>query len=335
MNILVTGANGQLGQSLKAIIDKHGNGEPHHFVHDKNYWMFAGHEDLDITDAEQVNKYIKENYISIVINCAAYTNVDEAEDNAELAEKINAIGPKNLAEACKEHGAVLIHISTDYVFNGGGNKPYTPKDNCSPIGEYGKSKFLGELHIVNSECKYLIFRTSWLYSPFGKNFVKGMADRLIKGQHLKVVDDQIGRPTSALSLAAFLYHIIEDFDSNNRYLYQTGIYHFADRDTCTWFDLTCEIAKILKKKKLINEYTVERCSSVEYKTKATRPPYSVLDTSSTEDTFEVKLTSWTKLVEATLNMLYPEEGNYREQLEMENTEFDYGHNIEQKSEGDE
>jgi dTDP-4-dehydrorhamnose reductase len=218
MNILVTGANGQLGQCLRDLVPE-----------DRDNWFWtdvSGVEGrkcdyLDITDAESVKKYFVDNAISVCVNCAAYTNVDKAEEDQEMAKKLNADAPKILAEACKIHGTKLIHISTDYVFNGTAFIPLTEDRATFPMSVYGKTKLEGEQNIINSGCKYLIFRTAWLHSEYGNNFVKTMMKLILDKEEISVVDDQIGTPTYARTLAEFIYRIIDDVVP----LQKEGIYY--------------------------------------------------------------------------------------------------------------
>jgi len=288
MNILVTGANGQLGQCFQSIVKLNGNGEPKHFVHDKNYWIFAGHNELDITNKDAVDKYFHDNNINVVVNCAAYTNVDKAEEDEENAYKINVLGAENLAIACNKYGAIIIHISTDYVFDGTANTPRKPDDDTYALGAYGRTKLEGEKLIQKSGCKYLIFRTSWLYSRFGNNFVKKMAKKIMNNEDIKVVYDQVGSPTSAYGLALFIYLKIEKNNSDNRYLFKTGIYHYADKGVASWYDLTYYISQLFPESKS----SIFLCCSSEFPTKAQRPSYSVLDTRLTEKTFNYQISNW-------------------------------------------
>lgn len=265
MNILITGANGQLGLAIRDVVNKIGNGHPDHTSDEKNYYIFtSSHKSsendiiLDITKENDVKNFIEKNKINIVINCAAYTNVDRAENiDKELAYKINANGVSYLAQACKNMGALLIHISTDYVFNGSNNEFYTPNyiDNGSiidrnkpePINEYGKSKLLGEQLIKESGCYYMIFRTSCLYSPYGKkNFFLSIMNKLkdnsIAG--IPVADYIYACPTYAYDLANFLIRIIEENNSENRYLSQVGTYHYCNKGIVSRYRLALEIESL-------------------------------------------------------------------------------------------
>ena len=222
MNILVTGANGQLGEEIRRAVEKIGNGKPDHYAGEPNYYIFTGHKELDITNEGEVTDFVKKNSINVIVNCAAYTNVDKAQTDREAAYNVNAIGPLNLALAAKGVGAVLIHISTDYVFGGKYDSPLPPisqmNQNFVPVeGEkcyYGYSKMIGEHLIELSGCKYIIIRTSWVYSSHHKNFVETMYALRMAGRVAKVVNDQIGSPTSAKDLADFIVHIIENNNSD-------------------------------------------------------------------------------------------------------------------------
>ena len=249
MNILVTGANGQLGRCLR---DCHNEYKQPDGYNDVWFWtdVFGNEGDpeweyLDITNLDDVEKYVVENSISVIVNCAAYTNVDKAEDDRTKAYALNAEGPKNLAEACKIHGTKLIHLSTDYVFNGTAFMPLTEDRYTLPTSVYGKTKLEGEQNIINSGCKYLIFRTAWLYSEYGNNFVKTMLKLLAENKEINVVNDQIGTPTYARDLAFLIFNIITfngwDKYENNRPLNKEGIYHFTNEGVCSWYDFATAV----------------------------------------------------------------------------------------------
>lgn len=283
MNILVTGANGQLGSEMRIVAK-----------HSANKYIFTDIVDLpgeetiklDITSLDAIRDIVKENDVKAVINCAAYTNVDAAEDNYDLAELLNAKAVEYLATAIKEIDGLLIHISTDYVF---GSEPYnTPckeDQKGSPSGVYGLTKLHGEKAIENIGCKHIIIRTAWLYSEFGKNFVKTMLNLTATKPRLKVVFDQVGTPTYALDLANAIFDIIE----NNKYEGKTGIYHFSNEGVCSWFDFT----------KMIADYSgntnceILPCYSDEFPSKVKRPAFSVLDKTKIKNTFDIKIPYWT------------------------------------------
>ena len=298
MNILVTGSNGQLGQEIKSIVEKNGNGVPNHKVGEPNYYIFVDINELDITDFSAVEKFVKENYINVIINCAAYTNVEKAQTDRHVAFAVNAVGPKNLANAADSVGAVLIQISTDYVFGGQRNTPVPPvvvgsQDSFPNMDMndcyYGYSKNAGEDLIKKSNCRYLIFRTAWLYSEYGHNFVKTMAQRAAEDKPSNVVLDQTGSPTYAKDLAEFIYHIIEDCNVENRYLYKTGVYNFTNKGATSWYDFAFTIYNLYNG---TGEEKVSPCMSNEIHSNVNRPNYSVLDTSLTEKTFDYKIRNW-------------------------------------------
>ncbi len=285
MNILVTGANGQLGQCLRDLVD---NG----CEINQNTWVWTDVSSieglecqyLDITDAEAVKKFFIDNSISVCINCAAYTNVDRAETDQELARKLNAIAPQNLAEACNIHGAKLIHISTDYVFNGLSFIPITEDRGTFPTSVYGRTKLEGEQNIINSGCKYMIFRTAWLYSEYGNNFVKTMVKLIESRPEISVVYDQIGTPTYARNLAELIYTCVQTIDL----LRIDGIFHYTDDGVCSWYDFAHEIMEALldietgKLAKIIPVTTEDFYGD---KPHAPRPYYSVLSKEKVKNTF--------------------------------------------------
>ena len=259
MNILVTGANGQLGNCIRNAAKR----TAHNFV-------FTDVAELDITNPEAVLKAVFDSKIDVIINCAAYTNVDRAEDDAAFAEVLNADAVKNLAVAAKECDATLFHVSTDYVFGGSqGNVPRCEDEPAIPTGVYGLTKLHGEQAVINSGCKYLIFRTAWLYSEYGKNFVKTMLNLTATKPELKVVFDQCGTPTYAQDLADAIISIIE----SGKYLENQGIYHFSNEGVCSWYDFTQMIAYFAGNKSC----KILPCHSSEFPSKVVRPAYSVLD----------------------------------------------------------
>ena len=274
MNILVTGANGQLGNEMQ--ICSKGSGETYFFTD-----VCEGYEHLDITDLEAVKEYVRRSNIHAIVNCAAWTNVDGAEDPAkyELVEKLNATAPENLAIAMKEAGGLLVHISTDYVF---GKEPYnTPckEDQIgTPSGVYGLTKLHGEQNIIATGCNYVIIRTAWLYSEFGKNFCKTMLNLTATKPELKVVFDQVGTPTYALDLANAIIVILNDYkrhsglDPESHYP-KSGIYHFSNEGVCSWYDFT----KMIQHFSGQTACNVLPCHSSEFPSPVTRPAYSVVD----------------------------------------------------------
>lgn len=285
MTVLVTGANGQLGNEMR-IISKNSN--DNYIFTDVNQVEGVETQYLDITDIEAIRKMVSQNNVKVIVNCAAWTNVDGAEDpeKYELVEKLNAKAPENLAIAMKEVGGLLIHISTDYVFGGDPyNTPCKEDQKGTPTGVYGLTKLHGEQNIQKTGVDYLIFRTAWLYSEFGKNFVKTMMNLTATKPQLKVVFDQVGTPTYAYDLAKALYDIIE----NRKYKGNTGIYHFSNEGVCSWFDFTKMIAEIVGNK----DCDIQPCHSDEFPSPVKRPAFSVLDKTKVKETFGIKVPYWT------------------------------------------
>ncbi len=274
MNILVTGANGQLGNCMRnAAKDS------------KDNYIFTDVAELDITNPEAVVKMVSDNDVNIIINCAAYTNVEKAESDSEFAEMLNAKAVRNLADAVKANDGTLIHISTDYVFGGSqGNTPRTESEPVNPTGVYGLTKLHGEQEIAESGVKALIFRTAWLYSEYGKNFVKTMLNLTSTKPQLKVVFDQVGTPTYAQDLADAIFHIVE-----NRLIEgKEGIYHYSNEGVCSWYDFTKMIAEIAGN----GGCDIQPCHSDEFPSPVVRPSYSVLDKTKFKDTFGLKIPYW-------------------------------------------
>lgn len=294
MNILVTGANGQLGNCMRnAVSRNHGarTSQPYH-----DHYIFTDVAELDITDAKAVKSMVKEKGIDVIVNCAAYTNVDRAESDAEFAEVLNARAVRNLAEAMKEAGGTLVHISTDYVFGGSqGNTPRTEGEPANPTGVYGLTKLHGEQAIGESGAKALIFRTAWLYSEYGKNFVKTMLGLTATRPELKVVFDQVGTPTYAQDLADAIFHIIETrkLDGNE------GIYHYSNEGVCSWYDFTKQIAALAGNA----DCKVSPCHSDEFPSPVVRPSYSVLDKTKFKRTFGLEIPYWTDSLKTCIDNL--------------------------------
>ncbi len=278
MNILVTGANGQLGCEMRRL----GAVSP-------NNYIFTDVAELDITDAAAVLSMVKNNDITAIINCAAYTNVDKAESDEATAELINSTAVKNLAVAAKETDATLFHVSTDYVFGSEGNTPRTEDMPLSPLGVYGRTKLNGELAIKESGCKALIFRTAWLYSEFGNNFLKTMLRLTAEREQLNVVFDQVGTPTYAGDLALAIFSIIEA----GVYAGNEGVYHFSNEGVCSWYDFAVEIAAAAGN----TNCRIEPCHSCEFPSPVTRPPYSVLDKTKVKKTFDIDIPHWRESME--------------------------------------
>ena len=289
MNILVTGANGQLGNEMR-IVSKETN---------DNYTFtdvveVEGVETtiLDITDAEAVRRIVKENGIGCIVNCAAYTNVDKAESDEPLCRKLNAEAPKLLAEAMKEVNGLLVQISTDYVFGGDPyNTPCREDQNGTPTGVYGKTKLEGERNIEAVGCDYVIIRTAWLYSEFGKNFVKTMLNLTATKPKLTVVFDQAGTPTYAYDLAKVIKTVLADYANENpeNGYSKAGVYHFSNEGVCSWFDFTKKIAELAGN----TGCDIQPCHSDEFPSPVKRPAYSVLDKTKIKQTFGVKVPYWT------------------------------------------
>ena len=298
MNILVTGANGQLGNEIR-IVSK-GSKDTYTFT---DVVEVEGQETiiLDITNLDAVRSIVKNKSIDAIVNCAAYTNVDKAESDQDFCELLNAKAPENLAIAMKEVGGLLVHISTDYVFGGDPyNTPCKEDQKRTPTGVYGLTKLHGEQNIQTTGCNYVILRTAWLYSEFGKNFVKTMLKLTATKPQLKVVFDQVGTPTYALDLAIAISTIIEDYKKDNSSKYsKTGIYHFSNEGVCSWFDFTKLIAEIAGNK----ECDIQPCHSDEFPSPVKRPAFSVLDKTKVKVTFGIKVPYWTDSLKICLKNL--------------------------------
>ena len=280
MNILVTGANGQLGNEVQ-LVSKQSKNDKYFFTD-----VCEGYEKLDITDIDKIRSYVNEHDIKCIINCAAWTNVDKAETAGDIVETLNATAPENLAKVMKERDGLLVHISTDYVFGGDPyNTPCREDQKGTPTGVYGLTKLHGEQKIQATGCNYIILRTAWLYSEFGHNFVKTMLNLTATKPQLKVVFDQTGTPTYAGDLADTIFDIIE----NRKYEGHTGIYHFSNEGVCSWYDFTKMIARIAGH----NSCDIEPCHSNEFPSPVTRPAYSVLDKTKIKETFGLSIPYWT------------------------------------------
>ena len=290
--VLVTGANGQLGNEMRIIAK--GREEKFLFTdvceQDGVETLF-----LDITDIEAVRRVVKEQNIGVIVNCAAYTNVDGAETDPSLAEELNAAAPENLAKAMKEAGGLLVHISTDYVF---GKEPYNipcrEDQQGTPTGVYGLTKLQGEQRVMATDCNYVIIRTAWLYSEFGKNFCRTMMNLTATRQELKVVFDQAGTPTYAMDLAKAIITVISKFDGS-----QTGIYHYSNEGVCSWYDF----AKMIAQYNGTTECDVQPCHSDEFPSTVKRPSYSVLDKTKIKSVFGVEVPYWTDSLKVCISNL--------------------------------
>lgn len=295
MNVLVTGGNGQLGNEMRIISRSSDDRYIFTDVVDASaesismLRKLAGDDvdtstiKLDITDMDAISALVRDNDVKVIVNCAAYTNVDAAETNQELAELLNAKAPQNLAQAMKDVGGLLVHISTDYVF---GKEPYnTPcreDQKGTPTGVYGLTKLHGEQNIIQSGCNYIIIRTAWLYSEFGKNFVKTMLNLTATKPELKVVFDQVGTPTYARDLAESIVAILNK--QNN-----AGIYHYSNEGVCSWYDFTKMIANFSGQ----TSCNIQPCHSDEFPSPVKRPAFSVLDKTKIKTLFDIEIPYWT------------------------------------------
>ncbi|WP_299259090.1 dTDP-4-dehydrorhamnose reductase [uncultured Aquimarina sp.] len=271
IRVLVTGSKGQLGQCIKLASANFINLE----------LVFTNSKEFDITNNESISSFLKENHFDYVINCAAYTNVEKAEKESQKAFLINAEGTKNIAEACKVNDVRLIHISTDYVFDGNKNTPYIENDIPNPINEYGKSKLKGEQYIQEILKKYFIIRTSWLYSEFGNNFFKTIIKKSRTEKKLSIITSETGSPTNANDLAEFVLEIIRS--KVDKY----GIYHFSNEGEATWYDFAKEIIYNLGK---VDTIKLEKIDN--YPTFAKRPDYSVLNKKKSMESFSLNILNW-------------------------------------------
>ena len=285
MNILVTGANGQLGNEMRIVAKNSAD----------NY-IFTDVAELDITNAAAVEKIVKDNDVNVIVNCAAYTNVDKAEDDSEFAEILNAKAAENLAVAMKKNDGLLVHVSTDYVFGGTkNNTPCKEDEPANPTGVYGVTKLHGEQAIMATGCHYIIIRTAWLYSEFGKNFLKTMLNLTATKPQLKVVFDQVGSPTYAYDLALAIFDIVE----NRKYEGNDGVYHYSNEGVCSWFDFTKMIAEYAGN----TQCDIQPCHSDEFPSKVVRPSYSVLDKTKIKATFGTVVPYWTDSLKVCMNNL--------------------------------
>lgn len=287
MNILVTGAGGQLGRCISRAAGKAGFAD--------NY-IFVTSAELDITDAAAVRAAVAEHAVGMIINCAAYTDVDAAEDHPELADRVNSYAVRHLADAMAEAGGTLVHISSDYVFGGNAcNTPLAEDAPASPTGVYGLTKLQGEQQIAESGVRALVLRTSWLYSEYGRNFMKTMLRLMASHSQIKVVFDQCGTPTYAGDLAEAVVAIV----SQRLYEGREGIYHYSDEGVCTWFDFARAIADIAG----CDGCDIVPCRSCEFPSKVVRPSYSVLDKSKFKDAFGMSVPYWTDSLKTAIRNL--------------------------------
>lgn len=305
MNILVTGANGQLGNEMRILARE---SQDKYIFTDVNQVEGLETTFLDITNLEAIRTIVKENNVNAIVNCAAWTNVDGAEDpeKYDLVEKLNATAPENLAKAMNDVGGLLIHISTDYVF---GAEPYnTPckeDQTGTPTGVYGLTKLHGEQKIIATGCNHVIIRTAWLYSEFGKNFCKTMMNLTATKPELKVVFDQVGTPTYALDLAKAIEVVLNDYasavmlDSDLASYANSGIYHYSNEGVCSWFDFT----KMIAEYNGTTECNVKPCYSCDFPSPVKRPSYSVLDKNKIKTVFGVEAPYWTDSLKKCINNL--------------------------------
>jgi len=281
MNILVTGASGQLGSEVKALADKNHN------------YFFESSSTLNITSKEAVLAFFSKNNIEVVINCAAYTAVDKAQEEEDLAYEVNETGVSYLVSACEKYQAKLIHISTDYVFDGSNNLPYKESDPVQPLGVYGKSKRKGEEVVLNANIPALVIRTSWVYSFYGNNFVKTMMRLGKERESLGVIFDQIGSPTYAKDLAEFCIHLIDqDFSTKDT------LYHFSNEGVISWYDFAKAIMEMVEV-----DCQVNPIESYQYPTPAKRPHYSVLNKSKLKEDFNYKIPYWKDSLKECIQLL--------------------------------
>lgn len=279
MNILVTGANGQLGNEMQ-LVSRQSEKDNYTFTD-----VCEGYQKLDVTNLDDIRKAVKDGNIQCIVNCAAWTNVDKAETAGPIVETLNATAPAYLAQAMKEVGGLLVHISTDYVFGGDPyNTPCREDQQGTPTGVYGLTKLHGEQQIAASGADHVIIRTAWLYSEFGHNFVKTMLQLTATKPQLKVVFDQTGTPTYAGDLAQAIFDIVE----NRRYEGHTGIYHFSNEGVTSWYDFTKKIAELAGH----TTCDIQPCHSDEFPSPVKRPAYSVLDKTKIKETFGVSVPYW-------------------------------------------
>lgn len=274
MKVLITGSNGQLGSEILQLVDKYEQFE----------FIFEDLPDLDISNEALVDSFILENNINTVINCAAYTAVDDAEDNIETANRVNKIGVYNLVNALEKVNGKLIHISTDYVFDGNQSFPYKESDSVSPIGVYGKTKRDGEMFVINSSIDSILIRTSWLYSSYGNNFVKTMIRLGNEKDSLNIISDQIGSPTYARDLAQTCFEILSSTDRIDE---KGKVYHYSNEGVASWYDFAISIMELAGL-----DCEIKAIHIKDYPTRAKRPNYSVLNKTKIKKDFKIKIPHW-------------------------------------------
>ena len=271
MKILITGANGQLGNEMQVLAKENTQHE----------YIFTDVQELDICDEQAVRTFVKENGVEVIVNCAAYTAVDKAEDDEAFADKLNHLAPGYLAAAAEEVGAALIQVSTDYVFDGTAHLPYTEEVAPCPNSAYGRTKLAGEEAVMQKCSRAMVIRTAWLYSIYGNNFVKTMIRLGKEREQLGVIFDQIGTPTYANDLARAIMAAINQG-------VVPGIYHYSNEGVCSWYDFAQEIASAMRHDKC----KINPCHSNEFPSKVTRPPFSVLDKTKIKTTFGIEIPHW-------------------------------------------
>ncbi len=284
MNILITGCNGQLGNEMQQLQAQH----------TRHTFYNTDVNELDITDRQAVERFVAENQIDGIVNCAAYTAVDKAEEQPELCAKLNTEAPAYLAAAVEKRGGWMIQISTDYVFNGTNHTPYTETDTPCPDSVYGATKLAGELEVQKGCSRTMVIRTAWLYSTFGANFVKTMLRLGSERQQLGVIFDQIGTPTYARDLAEVIFTAIEKG-------VKPGVYHFSNEGVTSWYDFTKAIHRLAG----INTCKVSPLHTSEYPTPARRPHYSVLDKTKIKQTYGIEIPYWEESLEQCVSILCP------------------------------
>jgi dTDP-4-dehydrorhamnose reductase len=285
MNILVIGSNGQLGSEIKDIS-----------VDYKNFnILFRDLPELNICEEDKLITFILNQKIDLVINCAAYTAVDKAEENAKIAEQVNSLGVQNIVKAIEKVNGILVHISTDYVFDGTSSEPYKESDHVNPLGIYGKTKRDGELFVINSTIDSIIIRTSWLYSSYGNNFVKTMYRLGNEKNSLNVVSDQIGTPTYARDLAKVCLDIISDIQKIPN---KSKVYHYSNEGVASWYDFACSVIELSGSK-----CKVKAIQTIDYPTSAKRPHYSVLNKTKIKNDFNIEIPHWKESLKDCINKL--------------------------------
>lgn len=301
--VVVTGAAGQLGRELAEIAAKGataGNKERWLFTAAREDWAQRRLSGLDITDRDAAEAFLRDVRADVLVNCAAYTDVERAEQDSEAAYLVNAEAPAWLAEICRKLSVFMIHVSTDYVFDGRISRPYREDDIAAPLSVYGASKLQGERAVAEILDGYMVLRTAWLYSRFGRNFVTKMLDLFATKDCVRVVNDQVGTPTNAADLAGFIYSVIKD----RSYRKHPGLYHYTDEGVCSWYDFAKAVSDLSDR-----QCRVLPCTSQEFPVKARRPAFSVLDKSLVKRTFGIEIPYWRdSLSEMMARMMYEVSG---------------------------